>query len=104
MSLPEPTDVIDPREDVPYSTFDFLTQMMEGVYPHGVALEYHDLVLISQVDDAQTTNVWHVHVEDGPMIESLNLDAFRTATELEEALDEIVAYGPADREEWVNSR
>ncbi|ELY96698.1 hypothetical protein C482_15026 [Natrialba chahannaoensis JCM 10990] len=104
MSLPESADVIASGEDVPYWTFDFITQMMEGAYPHGVALEYHDLVLISQVDDARTTKVWHVHAEDGPVIESLNLDAFRTATELEETLDEIVTSDPADREEWVSNR
>ncbi|ELY99926.1 hypothetical protein C482_09168 [Natrialba chahannaoensis JCM 10990] len=103
MSLPEPTDVIVPHEDASYSTFDFLTQVMEGAYPHGVALEYQDLVLISQVDAAQTTNIWHVRAEDGSIIESLNLDAFRTATVLEETLDKTVAYVPSDRKEWVNS-
>ncbi len=104
MSLLELTDVIAPCENISHLTFDFLTQMMESASTYGVALEYHDLVLISQVDDGRTTNVWHVHAEDGPMIESLNLDAFRTATELEEALNEIVAFDPADREKWVNSR
>lgn len=104
MSLPEPTDVIAPREDVPYETHEFLSRMMEGAYPYGVVLEYHGLKLYSNVGDDQIRNVWHVYAEDGAFIEVLNLDAFQTITELEQTLDEIVAYDPTDRDEWVSSR
>ena len=104
MTLPEPTDVIAPREEVPYETHEFLSQMMEGAYPYGVVLEYHGLKLYSRVDDDQVRNVWDVHAEEGGLIEVLNLDAFQTITDLEQALDEIVAYDPADRDEWVSSR
>lgn len=104
MSLPEPTDVIAPRKDVPYETHAFIGQMLEGAYPYGVVLKYHGLRLYSHVDDDHRQNVWEIYTDDGDLIEVLNLDAFRTATALKHLLDEIVAYDPSDRSEWVSSR
>jgi hypothetical protein len=104
VSLPEPTDVIAPREGVPYTPCDFLSQMLEGAYPSGVVLEYHSFKLYSHVDEDHRHNIWAVHTEEGCLIETLNLDAFRTATEIEQLLEEIVLYDPSDRTEWVNSR
>lgn len=60
--------------------------------------------LYSHVDEDHRHNVWAVHTEEGSLIETLNLDAFRTATEIEQLLEEIVLYDPRDRTEWVNSR
>ena len=106
MTLPDPTDVIAPREDVPYSTTDFLQEMFTGAYLTGTVLKYHSLLLYSEhYEDGP--RVWDVYIDecDGQTyIETLNLEAFQTLTELEQALDEIVAYDPDDRDEWVSSR
>ncbi|ELY93054.1 hypothetical protein C482_20306 [Natrialba chahannaoensis JCM 10990] len=75
MSSLDSTDMITSHENIPDVTVDFLTP----------------------------TSVWHVPAEDGPLIKSLNLDAFRTVCEFEETLDEIVTSDPADSE-WVSSR
>lgn len=40
-----------------------------------------------------------VDASEGTHIETLNLEALRTMTELQDVLDEIVAADPADREE-----
>jgi len=104
VTLPEPTDVIAPREGMPYRPCDFFNQMLEGAYPSGVVLEYHGFKLYSHVDDEQRHNIWGVHTAEGQLIETLNLDAFRTATALEQLLEEIVLYDPRDRDEWVSSR
>lgn len=56
MTLPDPSDVIAPRDDLPYDTADFLGEMFAGAYPSGVVLEYHGLQLMSR------------HYEDGPRV------------------------------------
>lgn len=104
MTLPESSDVIAPRKELPYETYDFLSQMLEGTYPYGVVLEYHGLKLYSRVDDAHRRQVWEVYSPNEKLIEVLNLDAFRTITELKELLDAIVAYDPSDRQTWVSAR
>jgi hypothetical protein len=101
MTLPEPSDVIAPRDDLPYDTADFLGEMFVGAYPSGVVLEYHGLQLYSQhYEDGP--RVWDIHAENDALIETVNLSAFQTVTEFQEFLDKIVAYDPADREEWVS--
>ncbi|MDS0284748.1 hypothetical protein [Haloarcula onubensis] len=104
MSLPDPTDVIAPRDDdVPYDAVDFLKEMFQESYLDGAVLEYHGLQLYSQhYEDGDP--IWDVYTEDDAYIDTLNLAAFRTVTELQRFLDEIVAYDPADRDEWVSSR
>lgn len=99
--FPDPADVIAPREDSPYEPVEFLKQMFTGAYPSGVVLEYYGLQLVGQhpTDEA---SIWSVHTADDTYVETLNLEAFRTVSELEELLDEMVAYDPGDREEWVN--
>ena len=102
MTLPEPTDVIAPREDLPYRTSDFLREMLEGAYPDGVVLEYHGLKLFSRCHYENGVRVFDVYTADEEYIETVNLAAYRTVTEVEEFLKEIVAYDPADRDEWVS--
>lgn len=103
MTLPDPTDVIAPREDTAFDTVDFFQQMFTGAYPHGTVVEYHGLQLYSEhYEDGP--RVWNVYTEDGNFVETLNLEAFQTITGLQGVLDEIVAYDPDDRDEWVNSR
>jgi hypothetical protein len=46
--------------------------------------------------------VWDIHAENDALIETVNLSAFQTASDLEKFLDKIVAYDPDDREEWVS--
>ena len=77
MTLPEPTDVIAPREGMPYRPCDFFSQMLEGAYPSGVVLEYHGFKLYSHADAEQRHNIWGVHTAEGQLIGTLNLDAFR---------------------------
>lgn len=102
MTLPDPTDVVAPREGDAYEPLDFLQEMMYGAYPVHTVLEYHGFQLYSQHLDDGTARVWDVYTAEGKFIETLNLEAFRTVTELEETLDEIVADDPADREEWLD--
>ena len=105
MTLPDPTDVIAPRgNDLPYETSDFLQEMMEGAYPDGVVLDYHGLKLYSRCQYENGVRVYDVYTEDENYVETVNLNAFRTITEVEQFLDEIVAYDPDDRNEWVSSR
>jgi hypothetical protein len=101
MTLPDPSDVIAPRDDLPYDTADFLGEMFAGAYPSGVVLEYHGLQLMSRhYEDGP--RVWDIHAENDALIETVNLSAFQTASDLEKFLDKIVAYDPDDREEWVS--
>lgn len=104
MTLPDPTDVIAPRgEELPGDTVDFLTQMCQRAFSDGTVLEYHGLQLYSQhYEDG--VPIWDVYTEDGAYIETVNLAAFQTVTEIQQFLDEAVAYDPADRDEWVSSR
>jgi len=104
VNLPEPTDVIAPRgDDVPYETSDFLKEMFQRAYPNGIVLKYHGLQLYSQhYEDGPP--IWEIYTEGGAYIETINLQAFRTITEMQQFLDEVVAYDPADRDEWVSSR
>ncbi|ELZ06323.1 hypothetical protein C482_00835 [Natrialba chahannaoensis JCM 10990] len=62
---------------------------------------FHNLTLISQAVDNRTPNTRHLHMEDEPLIGLLNLNAFWTASGLEEAIDEILTDEPVGREEWV---
>lgn len=105
MALLDPTDVIAPRgDDLPHETSEFLGQMMQGAYPDGVVLEYHGLKLYSRTNYENGIRVYDVYTEDTTFIETINLNAFRTITEVKQFLDEIVAYDPDDRDEWVSSR
>jgi hypothetical protein len=105
MTLPDPTDVIAPRgDDLPYETSDFLQEMMEGAYPGGVVLDSHRLQLYSRCQYENGVRVYDVYTADENYVETVNRNAFRTITEVEQFLDEIVAYDPTDRDEWVGSR
>jgi hypothetical protein len=105
VTLADPVDVIAPRgDDMPYDTADFLRQMMDNSYPEGTVLAYEDLRLEAGGYSDHAGNVYTVYTEDGTYIETVNLGAFRTVTELEQLLKEIVAYDPDGRDEWVSSR
>ncbi|ERH03261.1 MAG: hypothetical protein A07HR60_00959 [uncultured archaeon A07HR60] len=105
MTLPDPTDVIAPRgDDLPYETHEFISQMIEVAYPDGVVLEYHGLKLYSHTNYENGIRVDDVYTADQNYVETVNLNAFRTITEVKQFLDEIVAYDPTDRGEWVSSR
>lgn len=99
-----PNDVIAPREDLPYQTSDFFGEMFVGANPDGTVLEYHGLQLLSRTNYDNGVRVYEIYTEDDALIEVVNLSAFRTMTEFKRFLDEIVAYNPANREEWVNRR
>ncbi|AKU09894.1 hypothetical protein [Haloferax gibbonsii] len=104
MTLPDPTDVIAPRDGLPCDTASFLRQMMEGAYPDGVVLDYYGLKLYSRCHYEDGVRIYDVYTEDENYVETVNLDAFQTITEVERLLDEVVAYDPTDRDEWVNCR
>lgn len=101
MTLPDPTDVIAPRDDVPIDTVDFLRDLFQEAYLQGTVLKYHGLLLYSQhLEDGLP--VWDVYTADEEYVETLNLAAFQTVTDLHRQLEEIRAYDPVDREEWVS--
>lgn len=104
MTLPDPTHVIagDGTDELPYEPSDFLAEMLVGAYPDGVVLEYHGLQLYSRCHYDEGVRMFDVHTEDGAYLETLNLGAFRSVTEIQDTLDEIVGYDPADRDEWVS--
>ncbi|MFC7323270.1 hypothetical protein ACFQMF_01620 [Halorubrum rutilum] len=105
MTLPDPTDVIAPRgDDLPYETSGYLQEMMGGAYPDGVVLDYHGLKLHNRCQCKNGVPVYDIYTADENYVETVNLNAFRTITEVEQLLDEIVAYDPTDRDEWVSSR
>lgn len=99
MSLPEPTDIIAPRDDIPYDTADFLKEMFQEAYLPNTVLKYHGLQLHSQHYEGGIP-IWDIYTEDAKYIETVNLTAFRTATDVEEFLDEIVTCDPDNRKEW----
>lgn len=101
MTLPDPIDVIAPRDGAAYDTVSFLQQMLEGTYSDGIVLEYYGLQLYSRGDADAGARIYDIYTEDGAYIETMNLSAFRTVTEIERFLDEIVAYDPSNRDEWV---
>lgn len=104
MTLPDPVHVIagGGTEELPYDTADFLAEMLEGAYPDGVVLEYHGLQLYSRCHYEEGVRIFDVYTADYVYLETLNLGAFRSVTEIQHTLDEIVGYDPADRDEWVN--
>jgi hypothetical protein len=66
-------------------------------------LKYYGLQLYSQhYEDGPP--IWEIYTEDSVYIETINLQAFQTVTDIRQFLDEVVAYDPADRDEWVSSR
>ena len=80
-----------PNEDDPWSVHDVLSEMMAGWYDSGVCIEVHDYRLYNNAMDDEKANVWRVHPSDGGRaIDALNLDSFRSASEIERCLLEEV--------------
>lgn len=98
MAHSEPTAVIAPADEALGNPDDHLREVFLGAYREGVVLEYHGFRLVCE---SRTPRVWDVDSPEGYYVETLNLEAFRTATELQSVLDAIVAAAPTDREEWV---
>lgn len=98
--LPEPSRTIAPPEAA-CTTGHYLGDMLEGAYADGAVLEYDGLLLVCKHYDQQAPVVWDVHNAEETYIETLNLGGFRSATALQQLLDEMVATDPATREEWV---
>ncbi|MDS0220879.1 hypothetical protein NDI54_05860 [Haloarcula sp. S1AR25-5A] len=99
MSLKEPTLTIAPPQDH-WETVDHLRDMFQGAYPYGNVVAFHGLRLECQDGDIGP-GVWEVYTAECAYVETLNLAAFRTATELHDVLLDIVACDPDDREDWV---
>lgn len=93
-------EVIAPRDDKPWETHEFLQQMMVGAYGHGYTVEFRGFELQNHSHDG-APRVWDVYGDEG-YVDTLNLEAFRSVTDLETHLETIVAYDPADHEEWIN--
>ena len=98
-------DVIAPlADDLPWTELEALGELVAGIYQHGTAVRYHDFEL-TNLGEPEVGNVWRVGYptdEGESFIEILNLAGFRSVTELQEYLDDLVAVGPTTREEWVD--
>ena len=76
-----------PNDDEPWSVADVLSGMMAGEYVHGVCVEVFGYRLFNCTVSDDFANVWRVHPPDGGRaIDALNLDQFRTASEVENYL------------------
>lgn len=104
MTLPDPTDVIAPRDEHGFQSVDFLQEMFTGAYGYLAIVQYYGFKLECHHYE-EGPRVWNVYTADEEQyIETLNLEAFRTVTDLEAFLDELVDVDPDDREEWVSQR
>jgi len=99
VSLKEPKVTMAPTEDH-WETHDYLRELFHGAYQYGDVVAFHGLRL--ECHDGDTgPGVWEVYAAEGGYLETVNLAAFQTATELHDLLLEIVACDPEDREDWV---
>ena len=81
--------VIYPNEDREWTAAEVLGEIMAGTYAHGAWVQIHGVDL-RLGGSSHTQNVWYVHPPDEPdAVEALNLGAFRTASALEEFLEEF---------------
>ena len=84
-----------PNEDVKWTAADMLGELMAGTYAHGAWVQIHGVDL-RLAGSSHTQNVWYVHPPDGDEpVEALNLGAFRTASALEEYLEEVDPTDPS---------
>lgn len=98
-------DVIAPLADgLPWTELEALGELVAGIYQRGTVVQYHEYEL-TNLGQPKVGNVWRVGypTDDGEsFIEILNLAGFRSVTELQEYLDDLVAVGPTTRVEWLN--
>ena len=98
-------DVIAPLdEDLPWTELEALGELLAGIYRPGTVVRYHDYEL-TNLGQQEVGNVWRVGYrgDDGErFVEILNLAGFRSVTDLQDYLDELVAVGPTTRAEWVD--
>ena len=87
--------VVYPNEDTEWTAADVLGELMAGTYAHGAWVQIHGVDL-RLAGSSHTQNVWYVHPPDGDEpVEALNLGAFRTASALEEYLEEFDPTDPS---------
>jgi hypothetical protein len=87
--------VVHPDEDAEWTSADVLGELMAGSFAHGAWVQIHGVDL-RLGGSSHTQNVWYVHPPDGDEpIEALNLGAFRTASALEEYLEEFDPANPS---------
>lgn len=98
MTSDDVDEVIAPRDGKPYEPHDFLAEMLRGAYASGTVLEYFGVELQCQKYE-DGPRAWDVWGEEN-WVETINLDAVQTVSELQEILNDFVAYRPANREEW----
>ena len=86
-----------PNDDEPWTATELISSMMAGAYPHGVSLEIHGHDFRNFC--GEHGNIWTVYAPDGePVVDGLNLGAFRTASEVERFLLEEVHDPERDRD------
>ena len=74
--------------------------MFADVHTPDTVLTYYDLQLQYRFADG-AGRVRDVYTADDTYIETLNLDTYRTVSELEDTLQELVACDPDDRADWL---
>jgi hypothetical protein len=100
MTLPDQFDTIAPRDGQAYAPAEVLREMFVNAHTADTVLTYYDLQLQRQFVDGPG-RVWDVYTAEDTYIETLNLDAYRTVSELEDTLKELAACDPGDRADWV---
>jgi len=99
VSFKDPKVTLAPTEGQ-WDTVDYLRELFHGRYQYGDVVAFHDLRLECRDGDVGP-GVWGVYAAEGGYIETLNLKAFQTVTELQEFLLDMTACDPDDREDWV---
>ena len=87
--------LMHPDEDTEWTSAAVLGELMAGAFAHGAWVRIHGVDL-RLGGSSHTQNVWYVHPPDGDEpVEALNLGAFRTASTLEEYLEEFDPTDPS---------
>ncbi|MFB6202048.1 MAG: hypothetical protein ABEI98_08555 [Halorhabdus sp.] len=74
-------------------TSHYLEQMLADMFKHGTEIEYEELRLV-RLDSYR--NQWRVYSQDGELLDSLNLGAFRSVGQLGQWLNKIVEAQEVD--------
>lgn len=100
MTAREVTGVIAPRDGGSVvGPLHISRELLAGAYRNDAVLEYYELQLL--YNGAANVRTWDVYDEDDRYIETINLDAVRTASGLLELLSEIRADGTDSRDNRV---
>lgn len=93
-----PAMAIAPRDESQGDPAEIVGQMMDDAFAPNTLLTYYGYHLTNGGDGG--CNVWTVWTSTDRQIETLNLSAFRAASEVLDVLDEIVAVDPDDAADW----